>query len=128
MSFKIGSQTAAIINNVEGDQHVTGGQYAAVEVDAVAAIRALRAGLATAGLPAAVASAATQEADTLEAELSRENPNKARAATALERLTRLLVTVGPVSTAIAALSGPITSLAQWLGPLGESVLRLLQRM
>lgn len=127
MTFNIGSQTGGNINNVIGDQHITGGQQATVVTsDAVRqAVRDLRQGLTTTPLSAATAAEVSAEVEKIETEVQAPQPDRPRAAFSLERLTRLLVATGSLATAGATLVGPLQTLASWLGTLGEPILRLL---
>jgi hypothetical protein len=128
MTFNISSQQGGIVNNVARDQHITGGQhgtYAGTEVDVAAALAALRAALDGAGLPDDVRWSASQQVDEVERAASAAEPDRQRAATALEKLTRILVAVGPLATAATAFAGPLGVLVGWLGPLGQGVARLL---
>ena len=94
MTFNIPSQQGGVINNVGGDQRITGGQhgtYAPSGVDVGSAVAQLRAAVAAAGLPTDVAQQAAAQVDELEQATSGDEPDRARAATVLERLTRVLV-------------------------------------
>ena len=128
MTFNIPSQQGGVINNVGGDQRITGGQhgtYAPSGVDVGSAVAQLRAAVAAAGLPTDVAQQAAAQVDELEQATSGGEPDRARAATALERLTRVLVAAGPLATAATALAGPLGALVGWLGPLGQGVAKLI---
>ena len=128
MTFNISSQQGGIVNNVGRDQHVTGGQhgtYAPTGADVATAIAELRAALDGAGLPDDVRRSASEQVDEVEGAASAEEPDRRRAATALEKLTRILVAVGPLATAATAFAGPVGALVGWLGPLGQGVARLL---
>jgi CO/xanthine dehydrogenase Mo-binding subunit len=127
MTFHIGSQTGGIINNVAGDQRVTGGQYGTV-VTTEAALRAvheLREALRAAALDARTATEARARVEEIDTELRTPQPDRSRVAGRLERLTRLLAAAGTLATAGVALVGPLQTLAGWLGTLGEPILRLL---
>ena len=127
MTFNIGSQTGGVINNVTGDQRITGGQHGSVVGDEEArqAARALRDGVASTPLDqtrATHARAWVQEVDT---EMRSRQPDRSRIARSLQRLTELLVKAGRLATAGAALLGPLRTLGCWLGALGEPLLRML---
>ena len=69
MTFNIPSQQGGVINNVGGDQRITGGQhgtYAPSGVDVGSAVAQLRAAVAAAGLPTDVAQQAAAQVDELE--------------------------------------------------------------
>lgn len=127
MTFHIGQQNAGIVNNVGRDQHNRGGQHATVVVgaDIVRALGDLRAALTAAPLPPEVVQEAVRQLDQAEDATRGAEPDQPRVASALERLTRLLVAAGPVAAATNALAGPLLVLGRWLGPLGEGLLRML---
>jgi hypothetical protein len=128
VTFNIPSQQGGVINNVAGDQHITGGQhgsYASSGVDVAAAVAQLRAALAAAGLPDEVAQNAATQVDAVEQAAAGAKPDRERAATALEKLTRILVAAGPLATAATAFAGPLGALVSWLGPLGQGVAKLI---
>jgi hypothetical protein len=128
MTFNIPSQHGGIINNIGRDQHVTGGQhgtYAPTGLDVATTLAELRAALEGAGLTDDVRRSAADQVDELERATSAEEPDRQRAATALEKLTRILVAAGPLATAATAFAAPLGALVGWLGPLGQGVARLL---
>lgn len=126
MTFNIGSQTGGVINNVAGDQHITGGQRGAVTAgEARQALGDLGRAVAAAGLDETTAAQARAQVTEMETEMRTGRPDRSRFAGALERLTRLLSAAGSLSTAGAALIGPLHTLACWLGAAGASVLHLL---
>jgi hypothetical protein len=127
MTFNIGSQSGGIINNVAGDQHVTGGQQgtAVTLPDARQAMRELRSALATAPLDRATATEIRAQLDQADAELGVPQPDPGRVARCVERLTRLLIAAGPLATASATVVGSLQTIANWLASLGEPILRLL---
>lgn len=127
MTFNIGSQTGGVINNVQGDQRITGSQQGILvtAADASRAVGDLREALAAAALDEPTAAQAQTQMTELEAVLRTARPDRSRFAHALERLTRLLAAAGSLSTVGAALIGPLQTLATWLGAVGEPVLHLL---
>jgi hypothetical protein len=127
MTFNIGSQNAGIINNVAGDQHITGQQYGTLVTteDARRALGDLRGAVTTAGLGRDTAAGAHADVAEMDEVLRAERPDKRRFAGALERLTRLLSAAGSLATSGAALLGPLHALAGWLGTLGGPILALL---
>jgi hypothetical protein len=127
MTFSIGNQTAGNINNVAGDQRITGGQQGIVVTSEAVrqAVRDLREALATTPLGEATAAEVRDQVEAIAAEVQTPQPDRPRAASSLERLTRLLVATGSLATAGAALVSPLQTLASWLGTLGEPILRLL---
>jgi hypothetical protein len=127
MTFNIGSQSGGVINNVAGDQHITGQQYGTLVTteDARRALGDLRHAVTTTGLGAATAADARAHVAEMDAALQAGQPDKPRFAGALERLTRLLAAAGSLATSGAALLGPLHALAGWLGTLGGPILALL---
>ena len=57
--------------------------------------------------------------------VDRYEPDRARIAPRLERLTRILLAAGSLASAGSALVGPLGTLAHWLGALGAPILGLL---
>jgi hypothetical protein len=127
MTFNIGGQNAGIINNVAGDQHITGQQYGTLITteDARRALRDLRGAVTTAGLGKDTAAGAHAHVAEMDAALQAGQPDKPRFAWALERLTQLLAAAGSLASGGAALLGPLHALAGWLGALGGPIFALL---
>jgi hypothetical protein len=126
MNFMIDKQSAAIINNVEGDQRIHGGQHgtaatAVTVADARRAVGELRDGLATMRLDATMANEARIQLAAIEAAVRAPEPDRSRVARYLRRFTQLMVAAGSLSTAGSALIGPLRTLAGWLGSLGEPI-------
>ncbi len=127
MTFNIGSQSGGVINNVAGDQSITGQQYGTLVTteDARRALGELRHAVTTAGLGEGSAADAHAHVAEMDATLQADQPDRPRFARALERLTRLLSAAGSLATSGAALLGPLHALAGWLGTLGGPILALL---
>ncbi|MFG1622502.1 hypothetical protein [Kribbella sp. NPDC049227] len=127
MTFNIGNQSAGNINNVGRDQHITGGQQGVMVTPEAArqAVVDLRAGLRLAPLEQQTSAAAEAEVREIETEIRKPEPDRSRAASSLERLTRLLLSAGSLASAGAALVQPLQTLAGWLGSLGAPILQLL---
>jgi hypothetical protein len=127
MTFNIGSQSGGVINNVAGDQHITGQQHGTFVTteDARRAVGELRHAVTTAGLGEGAAGDAHAHVAEMDAVLQAGQPDRPRFARALERLTRLLSAAGSLATSGAALLGPLHALAGWLGALGGPILSLL---
>jgi hypothetical protein len=126
MTFNIGSQSGGVFNNVGGNQNVYGGQqaYAPAEQD----LRELRAALVRHGLRPEQDAVARAEIDEIErAVRAGSEPDRGRAAQALERLTRLLSGAGALAAAGTSLIAPLRGLATWLGPVAERVVTMLPR-
>ncbi|MFC8435752.1 hypothetical protein [Streptomyces sp. NPDC057253] len=126
MSFHIGSQQGNI-NNVAGDQTIHGGQHGqfATATDPRALLGVLRTELDRLGLPPDVAHQVNTEVESLDAELASPSPDRPTMAERLVRITGLVTAAGAAVTAGGTLAGALTSLAAWLGPIGDSVLRVI---
>ena len=127
MTFNIGNQNAANINNVGRDQHITGGQTGIVVTSeqALQALADLRAGVKATRLEPVSAVAVETELRDIEAGLRQPEPDRTRIAPRLERLTRILLAAGTLASAGSALVAPLGVLARWLGELGGPILGLL---
>jgi hypothetical protein len=127
MSPQIGDQHAGVINNVDGDQVIYGGQHGTIVTseDARRAVRDLRDALAGAALDDARAAEAGARVAEIDAAVHAPEPDKQRAAGPLKRLVKLLTDAGSLTTAGAALIGPLQTLASWLGAHGAAILGLL---
>ena len=125
MTFNIGNQNAGTINNVEGDQHVHGGQsgvaHVAQGLEALENLRSLMRSIPN----VAADPVATTQVQAIDEALRRPEPDQRAAASALERLTQRLKTVGALAGAGAALAKPSGQLAIWLGPAAAAVIGLL---
>lgn len=126
MTFNIGSQSGGVFNNVAGNQNIYGGQQAYVAAEQ--SLQELRAALARHTLPPGLAAAANADIDEIEqAVRAGTDPDRGRAARALERLTRLLSGAGSLAAAGASMIEPLRALATWLGPVAERVVTMLPR-
>ena len=127
MSIHIKNQRGVVINNVDGDQMVYGGQHATVVTseDARRAVHDLRDALAGAALDDATVAEARARLAEIDAAVHAPEPDKRRAAGPLKRLVKLLADAGSLATAGAALVGPLQTLAGWLGAHGAAILSLL---
>lgn len=127
MTFNISSQSGGVINNVGGDQYVTGHQHGTLVTtgDALQALGELRHAVAAAGLAGPTAAGARAEVAEMDDALRTGHPDKPRFAGALERLTRLLAAAGSLASGGAALIGPLHVLAGWLGAIGAPILAML---
>jgi len=116
MSIRIKNQNGVIVNNVDGDQVIHGGQHGMVVTseDVRGAIRDLRGALASAALDGATAAQARANVAEIDAAVHAPEPDKRRAAGPLKRLVELLADAGSLATAGAALIGPCRPLlAGW---------------
>jgi hypothetical protein len=127
MSPQIRDQHAGVINNVDGDQVIYGGQHGTMVTseDARRAVHDLRDALAGAALDDATAAEARARVAEIDAEVHAPAPDKERAVGPLRRLVKLLANAGSLATAGAALIGPLQTLAGWLGAHGAAILGLL---
>jgi hypothetical protein len=127
MGIHIRDQHAGVINNVDGDQVIYGGQHGTVVTseDARRAVHDLRDALAGAGLDDATAAEARARIAEIDAAVHAPEPDRQRAAGPLQRLVRLLTDAGSLATAGTALTGPLQTIASWLGAHGTAILSLL---
>ena len=127
MSIHIKNQRGVVINNVDGDQMVYGGQHATVVTseDARRSVHDLRDALAGAALDDATVAEARARLAEIDAAVHAPEPDKRRAAGPLKRLVKLLADAGSLATAGAALIGPLQTLASWLGAHGAAILSML---
>jgi hypothetical protein len=127
MEIHVKNQTAGVITYVEGNQVVYGGQHGTVvtDHDARRAVDELRAALMSATLDRRRAAEARTRVAELDAAVRTPRPDKSRAADILRRLTELLAGAGSLTTAGAALMGPLQTLASWLGAHGATILGML---
>ncbi|WP_026552440.1 hypothetical protein [Arthrobacter sp. H20] len=127
MSFNIGNQTGGVINNVAGNQRVSGTQHgAAVSTSSVReAVQALRAAVDDADLDEATSVAVSGHLKDIETEVSAQDPDRSMVGTTLDQLAGLLMSAGAVATAGQSLIGPIRLVASWVGSLGPAVAQLL---
>lgn len=127
MTFNIGSQTAGVINNVARHQRITGGQYGSIigDDDARSAAHHLRDGVIHTPLNHSDAALARSWVEDVVTEMGSAQPHRSRVAGPLQRLTELLLRAGHLTTAAAALLGPLRTLGGWLGALGKPLLQLL---
>ena len=127
MTFHIGQQSGGIINNVQGDQRITGGQrgHLATTEHARQALSDLHQALQASDLAGDTAVTVQAQMGEMDAALSTTQPDRSRFARALDRIIRLLTATGSLATAGAALVGPLQVLTNWLGAAGEPLLRLL---
>jgi Spy/CpxP family protein refolding chaperone len=130
MTFNIGTQNAAVINNVAGDQRIEGGQQGTVVTTEQArrAVRDLRDGLAATRLDETTARQARTELAAAHAAVHAPEPDRSRVAQALRRFTQLLSAAGSLANAGTTLIGPLRALAGWLGALGAPILHALAMM
>jgi hypothetical protein len=122
MVFNIGSQTGGVINNVEGDQHIRGGQQGQImSTEALRhAVRDLRAAIDAGEFDAATYESLSTHVEEIEREVRHEEPDRARVAGPLQKISETIVAAG----AIANLAGPVQAIVSWLGTLGQPIAQL----
>jgi hypothetical protein len=127
MEIHVKNQTAGVITYVEGNQVVYGGLHGSVVTDDEAwrAVGELREALTSVPLARHPAAEARAQVAELDAAVRAPRPDKGRAADVLRRLTELLARAGSLTTAGAALIGPLQTLACWLGAHGAAILGML---
>ena len=126
MTFNIGSQSGGVINNVAGNQYVTGGQHGVVTREAAgAALRHIHDAVAAMPLDRTAAAQARNEIDEINRAVQGAEPDPSRTARSLERLTRILLAAGSLSSAGGALVTSLRTLVGWLGSVADPVLHLL---
>jgi hypothetical protein len=127
MSFNINNQTGGVINNVAGDQHITGGQQGTVVStdDLRAAVVQVGHGLDDVTLGDQAAAEAGTAIEALKHEVSKETPDRSRVARMTESLTKILKGAGALVGAGAALIAPLQTIVNWLGGIGAPILALL---
>ena len=126
--FNIGSQNAASINNIGGDQTNYGPQHATANftVDYLQReLSTLRQQLQAVDLPPQGKADAERALAAAEAEVVKPSPDKGEVARHLESFTQILAKAGALASAGTALIQPLQQLAAWLGPVGQTLLHLL---
>lgn len=121
----IGNQSGGIINNVDGDQTIYGGQHnvSVSSGEARQAVDALVDALAATALRGDPLIA--DQTGQIQSEMRSPTPDKGRVARCLEKVTNLLNTTQSWVTAGAAVLGPIKTIATWLGAPGVPILGML---
>lgn len=126
MTFNIGQQSAGVINNVAGDQIVSGSQSGNVTLaQARDAAEGLQSLLGSAALPQPI----RQELNGAVAEVSRElaspQPDRTLVAHRLTRIVQRVISASSLIGSTKEIVGTLTTLTEWLGPAGAHLLGLL---
>jgi hypothetical protein len=128
MTFNIGSQSGGVINNVGGNQIVSGSLSGISHVtlaQARDAAQGLQSLLGSADLPPPI----RQELDGALAEVNRElalpQPDQPLVVHRLTRIVQRVVSAGSLIGSTKEIVGSLTTLAEWLGPAGAHLLGLL---
>lgn len=126
MGFNINNQTGGVVNNVEGNQYIRGGQHSEMVQagDVRKAVQELERGVASTGLRDSQLAAISVHLKEIQAEVNRTNPEPEKVVDPLKRITEIAGAAG----ALASLAGPIQSLISWLGPLGQPIAKVLSGM
>jgi hypothetical protein len=127
MEIHVKNQTAGVISYVDGNQMVYSVLHGSVvtDEDAWRAVGDLREALTSVPLDGPREAEARARVAELDAAVRAPRPDKARAADILRQLTELLASAGSLTTAGAALMGPLQTLASWLGAHGAAILGML---
>ena len=127
MTFNIGNQHAAVVNNVAGDQTVRGGQhgYVMAPPEVIAAVRAVRAHLSDLSLDADEHARADAELADLDHQMITGQTTQRDTADRLSGLLTAARQAGACITSASSLGTAITTIAHWLGPVGSTLLHLL---
>ena len=125
MSFNIHSQSAGVINNVDGDQRIVGGQSGTLT-----SLERARDAAQTLQHVLAVShsrerAAMRSHVDAIAAEMQRHTPDRRTVAERVHNLIDLISASASVTSLGAAIAAPLRTLAEWLGDLGEPILRML---
>jgi hypothetical protein len=123
MSFNIGNQQAGIINNVDGNQTIHGGQTGST--DPVALLGRVRQEVAALPMNGDLAKQVHAELDTVGAALNTPQPDQRAAVSGLGRVVEKLKSAGVLATAGSGLVSSLSALVHSFGQLGEPVRRLL---
>lgn len=123
MGFNIRNQNGGVINNVDGNMIIRGGQNGQAPSigDVRQAVADLRNSLEITGLNGADYQLARKYLDDLDAEVGRSEPDRKNVADRLTRLTSIVTAAG----AFAGLAEPIQTIVGWLGSLGQPIVKLL---
>lgn len=123
MGFNIRNQTGGVFNNVEGNQIIHGSQHghAPSIKDIRQAVADLRQSVGVMDLHGADYQLARKYLYDLDAEVGRAEPDRKNVADRLTKLTTIVTAAGN----LAGLAGPIRTIVDWLGSLGQPIVKLL---
>jgi hypothetical protein len=119
VKLSIGSQNAQIINNSEmqvihGGQHVGGAPQEILD-----AVECTRRVLDSLPVDAATAARARRELDDANRQLRAPEPDPSSVDRSLSRFVDVLTRATSAGTALAALAGPLSTVATWIGAHGS---------
>lgn len=120
ISNSIGGDNFGDIVQAGRDARVTKVTAADDALEALIAVRRLRAALGGAGLQGEAHAQASRAVDEIESELRAPEPDRETVARRLERLTGLLKAGGALLSAGAAIADPIGTIARWIGLLASA--------
>jgi hypothetical protein len=124
MTFQIGSQHAAVVNNIAGDQAVHGGQHGDVMAPTdVIAVRTIRSHLGDLSLDANDHARAEADLADLDHQLVSGQASPHDTADRLTRLVAAARRAGAIITSASSLGTAITTIAHWLGPAESALIR-----
>jgi hypothetical protein len=128
MTFNIANQHGGLINNVGGDQVVSGSQSGVGYVTLVEARNAaevLQSLLRSADLPAPVRDELDRDLLEVNLELAKPQPDQSKVAHRLTDIVHHIIDAGSLIGATVEIVGTVNTLAQWLGPAGSHLLAIL---
>lgn len=123
MAINIGNQQASVVNNVEGDQAIYGGQHASFTTGDL--VGRLRAELDRAPLHRQALRSARRELAAIETAATQPAPDKRSMASHLGQLVGIMKSAGALTSASSSLITTLRALGTTLGPLGEPVRHML---
>ncbi len=124
--FKIEKQEGVNISNVAGDMHIHGAQQGNVTTaDVTQQLDLIERLLGDLGLTPDVLAGPRKDLRDARAAVQQTEPDKGRAASKLESMTRVLSSVGAFVGAGAGLLGPLGMIVGWLGAAGHGLAELL---
>lgn len=118
MVFNIGNQQAGVINNVAGEQIVTGPQQGSVTIDIGAGrplLERLRREVEKAALPEQTRASVETELDACDTELAKPEPDRRSLQACLANVAQVLTSVGAIASAGTGLGAALSAVAAWLG-------------
>jgi len=128
VTFNIGNQQAGVVNNVAGNQTIHGGQHGALVLDVERGrmlLADLRRQVASASLPDGDRTAALGDIDACERALDGDEPDARSLGSRLGAVAQVVVTAGAVVSAGTGIGAALAAIAAWLGPVGNSIRRML---
>lgn len=128
MTFNIANQSGGVINNVGGDQYVSGSQSGVSNVslaDARNAANVLQSLLGSVDIPATVREELQGDLAEVNRELAKPEPDQPKVAHRLTDIVQHVIGASSLIGATKEIFGTLNTLAQWLGPAGAHLLAML---